>query len=101
MSSFSFFVLSYRSFASIVWLSVLLFYRISVHANLCVPASVCVSCSFFLGGSSLFFRSFVCFVLLQFVFISSVLRSLSNEKEQERKVDLVRWERSGRSRGGP
>lgn len=55
--------------------------------------------SFFLGGSSLFFRSFVCFVLLKFVFISSVLRSLSNEKEQERKVDLVRWERSGRSRG--
>lgn len=98
-------LLSYRSFASIFWLPVLLFDRISVRANMCVPASVCVSCacfiSFLRGGGSLCFWSFVCFVLLKVVcFYLSVLRSLSNEKEQEKNVNLVRWERSGRSWGG-
>lgn len=83
----------------------MLFDRISVRANMCVPASVCVSCacfiSFLRGGGSLCFWSFVCFVLLKFVcFYLSVLRSLSNEKEQEKKCGFGEMGKIWKELGG-
>lgn len=88
------------TYAHILWLLALCFYGIPVCMNVCAPASICVSCVFFLARFLLFVLScsdLFAFILFYFLII---LQMPIFSIRRQRKVGDLDGREGGENLGG-